>query len=149
MFIRFTENARMIMAIAVQQAQQLNHKYIETEHIFLGLLKHNAGKAALVLKNLGVDTGKMLSELEQLNKLKVGTDIKTKKKPKAKKFTRNVIKYAIKNAKSMNHKYVGTEHLLLGLLRESSSIASQVLINLGVTIESARLEIEKLTNQKE
>ena len=149
MFQHFTDNARSTMSFANEQARQLNHKYIGTEHIFLGLLKQDSGKGAAVLKKLGVDTEKMLSELEQLIKLKDVTDTPSSQEQQQTQHARKVIEYAAEEARNFNYDYIGTEHILLGLLRVSESIASQVLINLGVTTEAARMEIEKLTSKKE
>jgi ATP-dependent Clp protease ATP-binding subunit ClpC len=149
MFERFTDRARKVMAIANQQVQQFNHQYIGTEHIFLGLVKEGGGTGAAALKNLGVDIHKMLPEVEQLFKLKGGKDeVAQGKIPQMQNATK-VIEYAIDEARNLNHDYIGTEHILLGLLRVNEGIASQVLANLGVSIENARMEIEKLLNQKE
>jgi ATP-dependent Clp protease ATP-binding subunit ClpC len=149
MFQHFTDNARRAMTVANELTRQLNHKYIGTEHVFLGLLKQDSGKAAAVLKKLGVDTKKMLSELEQLIKLKNDTDTPSSQEQQQTQHTKKVVEYAAEEAQNFNHDFIGTEHILLGLLRASESIASQVLINLGVTTEAARIEIEKLTSQQE
>ena len=149
MFQHFTDNARRAMSFANEQVRQLNHKYIGTEHVFLGLLKQDNSKGAAILKKLGVDTKKMLSELEQLIKLKNDTDTTSSKEQQQTQHAKKVIEYAAEEARNFKHDYIGTEHILLGLLRVSESIASQVLINLGVTTEAARMEIEKFTNQQE
>ena len=149
MFQHFTDNARRAMSFANELARQLNHKYIGTEHVFLGLLYHDNSKAAAILKNLGVDTKKMLSELEQLIKSKADTDTDSSQEQQQTQHAKKVIEYAAEEAKNFSHDFIGTEHILLGLLRVSESIASQVLINLGVTTEAARMEIEKLTSQQE
>jgi ATP-dependent Clp protease ATP-binding subunit ClpC len=129
MFERFTDRARKVMALANQEAQRFNHEYIGTEHILLGLVKEGSGVGANVLKNLDVDLRKVRLEVEKL--VKRGPDMVTMGKlpqtPRAKK----VIEYAIEEARSLNHNYVGTEHLLLGLLREQDGVAAQVLMNLG------------------
>ena len=148
MFQHFTDNARRAMSSANEQARRLNHKYIGTEHIFLGLLKQDNSKAAAILTILGVDTKKMLSELEQLIKLKNDTDTPSSQQQQT-QHAKKVIEYAAEEAKNFEHDFIGTEHIFLGLLRVSESIASQVLINLGVTTEAARMEIEKLTSQQE
>ena len=149
MFQHFTDNARRTMSFANEQARQSKHKYIGTEHVFLGLLKQDSGKGNAVLKKLGVDTEKMLSELEQLIKLKDVTDTHSTQEQQQTQHARKVIEYAAEEAQNLSHDYIGTEHILLGLLRVSESIASQVLINLGLTTEAARMEIEKLTSKKE
>jgi ATP-dependent Clp protease ATP-binding subunit ClpC len=149
MFERFTDRARKVMALANQEVQRFNHEYIGTEHILLGLIKEGSGTGAAVLKNLGVDIEKMLLEMEQLFKLKGGPDKVTMDKQSPTPFAKKVIEYAIEEARSLNHEYIGTEHILLGLLRESEGIAAQVLVNLGLSIERVRMEILKLLNQQE
>ncbi len=142
MFERFTDRARKVMALANQEAQRFNHEYIGTEHILLGLVKEGSGVGATVLKNLDVDIKKLRLEIEKL--VKSGPDMVTMGKlpqtPRAKK----VIEYAIEEARSLNHNYVGTEHILLGLLRESEGIAAQVLMNLGLKLEEVRQEVLNL-----
>ncbi|MGD0077517.1 MAG: ATP-dependent Clp protease ATP-binding subunit [Sedimentisphaerales bacterium] len=142
MFERFTDRARKVMALANQEAQRFNHEYIGTEHILLGLVKEGSGVGATVLKNLDVDIKKLRLEVEKL--VKSGPDMVTMGKlphtPRAKK----VIEFAIEEARSLNHNYVGTEHLLLGLLRESEGIAAQVLMNLGLRLEDVRQEVLNL-----
>jgi len=142
MFERFTDRARKVMALANQEAQRFNHEYIGTEHILLGLVKEGSGVAANVLKNLDVDIKKLRLEVEKL--VKSGPDMVTMGKlpqtPRAKK----VIEYAIEEARSLNHNYVGTEHILLGLLRETEGVAAQVLMNLGLKLENVRQEVLNL-----
>lgn len=149
MFERFTDRARKVMSIANEQVQLFNHQYIGTEHIFLGLVKEGGGTGAVVLKNLGVDIEKMLPEVGQLFKLKGGRDAVALGKIPQTQNAIKVIEYAIEEARNLNHDYIGTEHILLGLLRESEGIASQVLVNLGVSIEGVRMEIEKLPDRQE
>src|SRR5579862_3100358 len=142
MFERFTDRARKVMALANQEAQRFNHEYIGTEHILLGLVKEGSGVGANVLKNLDVDLRKVRLEVEKL--VKSGPDMVTMGKlpqtPRAKK----VIEYAIEEARNLNHNYVGTEHLLLGLLREKDGVAAQVLMNLGLKLEEVREEVLNL-----
>jgi ATP-dependent Clp protease ATP-binding subunit ClpC len=142
MFERLTDRARKVMALANQEAQRFNHEYIGTEHILLGLVKEGSGVGANVLKNLGIDLRKVRLEVEKL--VKSGPDMVTMGKlpqtPRAKK----VIEYAIEEARSLNHNYVGTEHLLLGLLREHDGVAAQVLLNLGLKLEEVREEVLNL-----
>lgn len=130
------------MALANQEAQRFNHEYIGTEHILLGLVKEGSGVGANVLKNLDVDLRKVRIEVEKL--VKSGPDMVTMGKlpqtPRAKK----VIEYAIEEARNLNHNYVGTEHLLLGLLREHDGVAAQVLMNLGLKLEEVREEVLNL-----
>ncbi|OHB60846.1 MAG: NDP-hexose 4-ketoreductase [Planctomycetes bacterium RBG_13_46_10] len=142
MFERFTDRARKVMALANQEAQRFNHEYIGTEHILLGLVKEGSGVGATVLKNLDVDIKKLRLEVEK--QVKSGPDMVTMGKlpqtPRAKK----VIEYAIEEARALNHNYVGTEHILLGLLRETEGIAAQVLLSLGLKLEDVRQEVLNL-----
>src|SRR5512136_2059966 len=142
MFERFTDRARKVMALANQEAQRFNHEYIGTEHILLGLVKEGSGVAANVLKNLDVDLRKIRLEVEKL--VQSGPDMVTMGKlpqtPRAKK----VIEYAMEEARALNHNYVGTEHLLLGLLREHDGVAAQVLMNLQLKLDDVRTEVLNL-----
>jgi ATP-dependent Clp protease ATP-binding subunit ClpC len=142
MFERFTDRARKVMQLANQEAQRFNHEYIGTEHILLGLVKEGSGVAANVLKNLEVDLRKIRLEVEKI--VQSGPDMVTMGKlpqtPRAKK----VIEYAMEEARNLNHNYVGTEHLLLGLLREQEGVAAQVLMNLGLKLEDVRDEVLNL-----
>ncbi len=130
------------MALANQEAQRFNHEYIGTEHILLGLVKEGSGVGANVLKNLGVDLNKVRQEVSKL--VKSGPDMvatgKLPQTPRAKK----VIEYSIEEARSLNHTYIGTEHLLLGILREQDGVAAQVLMNLGLNIDDVREEVLNL-----
>ena len=142
MYERFTDRARKVMQLANQEAQRFNHEYIGTEHILLGLIKEGSGVAANVLKNLGVDLRKIRLEVE--NVVQTGPDMVTMGKlpqtPRAKK----VIEYSMEEARNLNHNYVGTEHLLLGLLREHEGVAAQVLMNLGLKLDDVREEVLSL-----
>ena len=142
MYERFTDRARKVMQLANQEAQRFNHEYIGTEHVLLGLVKEGSGVAANVLKNLDVDLRRIRAEVEKI--VQSGPDMVTMGKlpqtPRAKK----VIEYAMEEARNLNHNYVGTEHLLLGLLRESEGVAAQVLMNLGLKLEDVREEVLNL-----
>src|ERR687892_634096 len=142
MYERFTDRARKVMQLANQEAQRFNHEYIGTEHVLLGLIKEGSGVAANVLKNLDVDLRKIRLEVEKL--VQSGPDMVTMGKlpqtPRAKK----VIEYSMEEARNLNHNYVGTEHILLGLLREQEGVAAQVLINLGLKLEEVREEVLNL-----
>lgn len=142
MYERFTDRARKVMQLANQEAQRFNHEYIGTEHILLGLVKEGTGVAANVLKNLDIDLRKIRMEVEKI--VQAGPDMVTMGKlpqtPRAKK----VIEYSIEEARNLNHNYVGTEHLLLGLLREQEGVAAQVLMNLGLKLEDVREEVLNL-----
>ncbi|MEZ6130303.1 MAG: ATP-dependent Clp protease ATP-binding subunit [Planctomycetaceae bacterium] len=142
MYERFTDRARKVMQLANQEAQRFNHEYIGTEHILLGLVKEGSGVAANVLKNLDVDLRKIRIEVEKI--VQTGPDMVTMGKlpqtPRAKK----VIEYAMEEARNLNHNYVGTEHLLLGLLREQEGVAAQVLMNLNMKLDDVRDEVLNL-----
>ena len=142
MYERFTDRARKVMQLANQEAQRFNHEYIGTEHILLGLVKEGSGVAANVLKNLDVDLRKIRLEVEKL--VQSGPEMVTMGKlpqtPRAKK----VIEYSMEEARQLNHNYVGTEHILLGLLREQEGVAAQVLMNLGLKLEEVRDEVLNL-----
>src|SRR6202051_2462711 len=144
MYERFTARARKEMQLANQEAQRFNHEYIGTEHILLGLVKEGSGVAANVLKNLDIDLRKIRLEGEKIVQPGPGSEMVTMGKlpqtPRAKK----VIEYSIEEARNLNHNYVGTEHLLLGLLREQEGVAAQVLMNLGLKLEDVREEVLNL-----
>ncbi len=142
MFERFTDRARKVMALANQEAQRFNHEYIGTEHILLGLVKEGSGVGATVLKNLDVDVKKLRLEVEKM--VKSGPDMVTMGKLPQTPRSKKVIEYAIEEARALNHNYVGTEHILLGLLRETEGIAAQVLMNLGLKLEDVRQEVLNL-----
>jgi ATP-dependent Clp protease ATP-binding subunit ClpA len=133
------------MQLANQEAQRFNHEYIGTEHILLGLVKEGSGVAANVLKNLDIDLRKIRLEVEKI--VQSGPDMVTMGKlpqtPRAKK----VIEYSIDEARGLNHNYVGTEHVLLGLVREAEGVASQVLMNLGLKLETIREEVLNILGQ--
>jgi ATP-dependent Clp protease ATP-binding subunit ClpC len=127
------------MQLANQEAQRFNHEYIGTEHILLGLIKEGSGVAAQVLKNLDINLQMVRLEVEKIvqagpAKLTTG---KLPQTPRAKK----VIEYAIEEARNFNHNYVGSEHVLLGLIREEEGVAAQVLLNLGLRLEDVREEV--------
>jgi len=147
MYERFTDRARKVMQLANQEAQRFNHEYIGTEHILLGLIKEGSGVAANVLKNLDVDLRKIRLEVEKL--VQSGPDMVTMGKlpqtPRAKK----VIEYSMEEARNLNHNYVGTEHILLGLLREQEGVAAQVLMNLALKLEDVREEVLNLLGHGE
>ncbi|MFN5951705.1 MAG: ATP-dependent Clp protease ATP-binding subunit [Pirellulaceae bacterium] len=142
MYEKFTDRARKVMQLANQEAQRFNHEYIGTEHILLGLVKEGSGVAANVLKNLDVDLRKIRLEVEKLvqNGPETVTIGKLPQTPRAKK----VIEYSMEEARNLNHNYVGTEHILLGLLREQDGVAAQVLMNLGLKLEDVREEVLNL-----
>ncbi len=177
MYERFTDRARTVMQLALEEAQRLNHEEIRTEHILLGLVREGSGVAAHVLTNLGVNLSQIPSEIERLvppraasppdppavkNAVKndppsslIGRFLafavrawthpqRLPQHPRVKK----VIEYAMDEARRFGHNYVGTEHLLLGLLYENESGAAQVLRNLGLRLEALREETLRVLNKR-
>jgi len=142
MYERFTDRARKVMQLANQEAHRFNHEYIGTEHILLGLVKEGSGVAANVLKNLDVDLRRIRNEVEKL--VQSGPDMVTLGRlphtPRAKK----VLEFSMEEARNLNHNYVGTEHILLGLLREQEGVAAQVLMNLNMKLDDVREEVLNL-----
>ena len=139
MFDRFTDRAKKVMNLARQEAQRFNHEYLGTEHILLGLVQEGSGVAANVLKNMGIDLNKIRMEVEKI--VKTGPSMVTMGQlpftPRAKK----VLELSMEEAGNLGHNYIGTEHLLLGLIKENEGIAAQVLLNLGVKLEDVREEV--------
>jgi ATP-dependent Clp protease ATP-binding subunit ClpC len=141
-FNRFTERARKVILLAKEEAKRFNHDYIGTEHILLGLVKEGEGVAAAVLTSLGLDSENIREEVEKLVQpglAKVLSD-DIPFTPRAKK----VIELAMDEARNLGHNYIGTEHLLLGLIREGDGVASQVLMNMGLDLKSVRDEVLNL-----
>ena len=139
MFDRFTDRAKKVMSFARQEAMKFNHEYIGTEHILLGLVQEGSGVAANVLKNMSIDLEKIRHEVEKI--VKTGPSMVTMGQlpftPRAKK----VLELSLEEASQLSHNYIGTEHLLLGLIRENEGIAAQVLMNLGVKLDEVREEV--------
>lgn len=142
MFNRFTERARKVILLAKEEAKRFNHDYIGTEHILLGLIREGEGVAATVLNKLGLSLEKIRFEVEKLVQVGPSTVVSgdIPFTPTAKK----VIELAAEEARSLGHNYIGTEHLLLGLLREGESIAAQVLLNLELDLNKVRNEVINL-----
>ena len=143
-FDKFTERARRVLTLAQEEAHRFNHNYIGTEHILLGLVREGDGVAAKVLSNLGVELNKVRSAVEFI----IGRGDRTVLgeiglTPRAKK----VIELAVDEARRLGHSYIGTEHLLLGLVREGEGIAAGVLESLGVNIERVRAETTRILSQ--
>ncbi len=143
-FEKFSERARRVLTLAQNEAQRFNHNYIGTEHILLGLVGETEGVVARVLKNLGIDLEKVRAAVEFIigrGEKPVTGEIGLT--PRAKK----VIELAVDEARRANHSYIGTEHLLAGLLREGEGVASGVLESLGVTLEKVRTETQRVLSQ--
>ena len=139
LFDRFTDRARKVIQLANQEAQRFNHDSVGTEHILLGIIKEGSGVAANVLRNLNVDLKKIRLEVEKIVPEGSNTAImgKLPYTPRAKR----VIELAGEEARHLGHNYVGTEHLLLGLIRESEGVAARVLLNLGLKLDEVREEV--------
>ena len=143
-FEKFSERARRVLSLAQEEAQRFNHNYIGTEHILLGLVRESEGVAARVLSNLGVELTKVRSAVEFI----IGRGERPAPgeiglTPRAKK----VIELAVDEARRLNHHYIGTEHLLIGLMREGEGVAAGVLESLGVTLDKIRAETSRLLSQ--
>ena len=140
-FEKFSERARRVLTSAQEEAQALNHNYIGTEHILLGLIREEEGVACKVLTNLGVSLAKVRSAVEYI----IGRGEKTSTgdiglTPRAKR----VIELAIDEARRLGHNYIGTEHLLLGLLHEGEGIAAGVLESFSITLERTREGLDQV-----
>ncbi len=145
-FNKFTERARKVLHLAQEEAQRLKHNYIGTEHLLLGLIREGDGVAAKVLSNLGVDLDKARISVESVlgrgNRVVIGEIGFT---PRAKK----VIELAVDEARRLHHHYLGTEHLLLGLVREGQGIGAGVLESLGVSLEKVRTQTMQILDKLE
>ncbi|GAH83160.1 unnamed protein product, partial [marine sediment metagenome] len=135
MFNRFTERARRVILLAREEAKRLDHDYLGTEHILLGLIREGEGVGATALQNLGLDLARVRQEAEKAvgrggGALFLGQIPFT---PRAKK----VLELAVTEARNLGHNYIGTEHLLLGLIREGEGVAAQILTNLGADLEKS------------
>ncbi len=146
MFERLTDRARKVMALANQEAQRFNHGHVGTEHVLLGLVKEGSGVGANVLKNMDIDLRKVRAAVEWL--LKSGPDMVVVGKLPLTPSAKMVIEFAITEARSLNHDYVGTEHLLLGLVKQESGIAAHVLLILGAKLEKIRAEVLELVKAR-
>lgn len=138
-FDRFTERARKVLTLAQEEANRFQHNYIGTEHLLVGLMNEGDGVAARVLRRMGVNPYEVRRDIEAIigrgDRIVPGNIGLT---PRAKK----VIGLAVEEARRLNHHYVGTEHLLLGLIREGEGIAAGVLENFGVKLDRVRQEVE-------
>src|SRR3990170_7357225 len=143
-FEKFSERARRVLTLAQEEAQRFNHNYIGTEHILLGLVREGEGVAARVLANLGVELTKVRAAVEFIiGRGERPTTGEIGLTPRAKR----VIELAVDEARRLNHNYIGTEHLLLGLLREGEGVAAVVLESLGVSLERVRGEVQRILAQ--
>src|SRR5205085_9762112 len=143
-FDKFTERARKVLSLAQEEAQRFQHNYIGTEHLLLGLVREGEGVAAKVLMNLGVELNQARSKVEFIigrgDRIVLGEMGLT---PRSKK----VIELAIEEARRLNHHYIGTEHILLGLVREGEGIAATMLNSLGITLDKVRTQTLQVLGQ--
>jgi len=140
MYTRFTERAQKVLALAQEEASRLKHPGVGTEHILLGLVREGEGIAAKSLTALGVSTEKVQSEVEKIIGTGQSQTSAMTYTPRAKK----VIELSIDEARKLNHTYVGTEHILLGLIREGEGVAARVLANLNISLSKARQQVLQL-----
>jgi ATP-dependent Clp protease ATP-binding subunit ClpC len=140
MYARFTERAQKVLALAQEEAIRLHHPGVGTEHILLGLVREGEGIAAKALQILGVSTDKVQAEVEKIIGMGQGQVSTMTYTPRAKK----VIELSIDEARKLSHTYVGTEHILLGLIREGEGVAARVLANMGVSLNKARQQVLQL-----
>lgn len=148
MFGRFTERAQKVLALALEEAVRLGHKDIGTEHVLLGLIREGEGIAAKALQSLGLGLDKIQSEVESLigrGTEQSGSNYTPNYTPRAKK----VIELSMDEARKLGHTYVGTEHILLGLIREGEGIAARIMNNLGVSLNKARQQVLQLLGSSE
>ena len=141
MFERFTERARRVVVLAQEEARMLNHNYIGTEHILLGLAREGEGVAARALESLGISLEAVRQQVEEI----IGRGQEAPSghipfTPRAKK----VLELSLREAQQLGHNYIGTEHILLGLIREGSGVAAQVLVKLGADLNRARQQVVQL-----
>ncbi len=139
MFDRFTDRARKVMGLARQEAQRWNHDYIGTEHILLGLVREGAGVAASTLQNLDIDPKRICEEVER--RVSRGKTMVTMGQLPFTPNAKRVLELSLEEASNLGHTYIGTEHVLLGLIREHEGIAAQVLRSLEVNVEQVRAEV--------
>ncbi len=144
MLMEFTASAAKVMTLAKREAQGLGHECIRAGHVLLGLVGEGRGVGAVALKNLEVDFAKLRTET--LKSVKGDAEMATTGKPPQTPRGWKMIEYACEEARALGHDYVGTGHILLGLLRESEGTATQVLMNLGLKLEDVRQEIRSLVD---
>ncbi len=146
MFGRFTERAQQVLVLAQEEARRLNHNFIGTEHLLLGLAREGSGIASKALQNMDVDLDRVRQEVERIT-------------PKGEKIiqqgisytprAKRVVELAIEESQNLGHNYVGTEHIMLGLIREGEGIAAQVLANMGIDLKKARKEVIQMLGGEE
>ena len=139
----FTERTRKVLAMAREEAARLHHEYVGTEHILLGLIREGEGVAATVLQNLSVELDEVQQKIEGIVKKGRAAQTPGPDLPYTSR-AKQVLQLAMQETRDLHHSFVGTEHLLLGLLAEAKGVAAQVLLTLGVTHERARAEVLRI-----
>ena len=140
MFERYSERARKVMNIASRKAQAMNHEYFGTEHILLGLIRVVEGTGARELEQHNITTRQVREAVAEL--VEVGPPMDTPDILHPTPEAKNVIDYSVQEARELHHNYVGTEHILLGLLHETNGVAAKALTKLGLKIEEVRQEVK-------
>jgi len=141
MYEQFSDSARIVMQLAEQEARRLRHEYMGAQHILLGLVKEGKGVACKILADLSVDPQIIARDVERF--VQTGRNPITTKRLRLTPRAKHVIVSAMEEARSLQHDYVGTPHLLLGLRREGEGVAAQILMNFGVELETLREETAK------
>jgi ATP-dependent Clp protease ATP-binding subunit ClpA len=139
----FTERVRKVLSLSREEAARLHHEYVGTEHVLLGVLREGEGVAATVLQNVGIDMDALSARLDETVKRGNSANVTGPDLPYTSR-AKKVLELAMSEARDLNHSYVGTEHLLLGLLREEKGIAAQVLVDAGLTLDVARSEVLRI-----
>src|SRR5512144_1412578 len=140
---RFTQRARRVLSLAHQEAERMRHSYIGTEHLLLGLIREEGGVAGRVLRELGLEADRVQEIIERLT----GPGQYRGGKLDLAPGTQQVLEYAVEEARRMGHHYIGTEHLLLGLVRSQDGLAMEVLRKLGVTSEQIRRQTRRILQE--
>jgi len=142
MFERFTEHARHVMELAGREAQRFGNEYVGTEHLLWGLAKETHGVAAEVLEHFHVDLKPLRREMEEM--LKSRPHVEDVEKLPQSIHAKEVIRHAIEEARAMHHSYVGTEHILLGMMHNSQAVAAQVLADFNLDLDAVREEVRRV-----
>jgi Clp amino terminal domain, pathogenicity island component len=147
MFERFTDRARRVVVLAQEEARMLDHNYIGTEHILLGLIHEGEGVAAKALESLGISLEAVRQQVEQIigRGKQAPASGRIPFTPRAKK----VLELSLREALQLNHNYIGTEHILLGLIREGEGVAAQALVQLGADLDRVRRQVVRLLHDQE
>ena len=141
MFERFTDRARRVVVLAQDEARMLNHNYLGTEHILLGLIHEGEGIAAQALENLGISLDAVREQVQEvIGQGKQAPSGHISFSPRAKK----VLELSLREGLQLGHQYIGTEHILLGLIREGEGVAAQVLVKLGADLSTVRQQVIEL-----